>query len=172
MNQEIVASYVWTAEELIKAHENHRRTQCRPIFRAGIVFLSLMALLAGWCSYQAHGWSIPTVLFPAAGIYFLLLRKLDVRWTLRRRFRKRPNRDLRLTWILGDDALQIKTEESESKGKWSQIARVRRARNGFLLYPNYQIFNWLPITAFASEDDWNRAGELLRSKVKDFCDIT
>jgi len=171
MNQEIIASYSWTAEELIKAHENHRRAQCRPPFRAGLVFLSLMAILAGWCNYQSHGWPVLTVVFPLGGVYFLLLRKLDVRWTLRRRFKKRPDRDLRITWILAEDALQIETEETQSKENWSQISKVRKARNGFLLYPNDQMFYWLPITSFASEVDWNRTEELLRSKVKDFRDI-
>ena len=171
MNQEITASYVWTANELIKAHENHRRAQCRPVFRAGLVFLSFMAILAGWCYYSDHGWSVPAVALPLGGIYVLFLRKIDVRWTLRRRFRKRPDRDLQLTWTLGDQALQIKTGKSESRQDWSLITKVRKARDGFLLYLNGQIIYWLPLAALASADDRNRAEQLLRDKVKDFRDI-
>jgi hypothetical protein len=171
MNQEITASYVWTADELIRAREHHGRAQCRPAYRAGLVFLSFMAILAGWCNYQTHGWSVLTVLAPVGGTYFLLLRKQEVRWVLRRHFKKRPDRNLHVTWTLGEDALQIKTGESESKQNWSQIAEVRKARNGFLLYPNDSIFHWLPMTALASEEDRNQVEKLLQGKVKDFANI-
>ena len=171
MDQEITASYAWTADEMIKARENHARAQCRPIYRAGLKFLWLMAIFAGWCAYQTDGWSIPTVLFPLGGVYLLLFRKYDVRWSLRRHFKKRPDRDLQIVWTLGENDLQIKTKESESKQNWSQIAKARRASTGFLLYPDDKVFFWLPITAFASEEDRKRTEELLRSKVKDFADI-
>jgi len=171
MNEEITASYVWTVDELIRARENHGRAQCRPSYRAGIIFLSLMAILAGFASYHTHGWSPPTYMLPIAGVYFLLLRKYDVRWGLRRHFKKRPDKNAQVVCTLDDNALQIKTSESESKQNWNQISKVRKARNGLLLYPNDTIFYWLPFTAFVSDNDWTRAEELLRNKVKDFADI-
>lgn len=171
MNQEITATYVLAVDELIHARENHGRAQCRPGYRAGLVFISLMAILAGWGYYHAHGWSIQTFLFPLGGIYFLFLRKYDARWAIRRHFKKRPDRNAQIVWTLNDDALQIKTGESESKQNWTQISKVRKARSGFLLYPNETIFYWLPVTAFLSEDDRARTETLLRSKVKDFAEI-
>jgi len=171
MNQEITATYAWTVDELIKARENHGRAQCRPVYRAGLIFLSLMAVLAGWGYYLAHGWSVLTFLFPLAGVYFLFLRKYNVRWAIRRHFRKRPDRNAQVVWTIDENALQISTGESESKQNWTQISKVRRARNGLLLYPNDMIFYWLPISAFQSDDDRARAETLLRSKVKDFADI-
>ncbi len=42
---------------------------------------------------------------------------------------------------------------------------------GFLLYANDTMFHWLPMTAFASDEDRKRADELLRCKVKDFADV-
>ena len=174
MNEEITASYVWTADELIKAKENHWRAQCRPGYRAGLTFLSLMAILAGWGYYHSHGWATFTILyllFPVAGIYFLFLRKYDARWALCRHFKKRPDRDAHIVVTLGEDTYCIKSEEAESKQKWSQISKVRKARNGFLLYPNDMIYYWLPLTAIASEADRVRTEELLRNKVRDFAII-
>ncbi len=82
MGQEITASYVWTVEELIRARENHARAQCRPGYRAGIKFLSLMAILGGWCCYQADGWSSPAVLVPivfhSVGNGFVLAVQLGI----------------------------------------------------------------------------------------------
>ena len=171
MDQEITASYVWTADELIKAQENHARAQCRRGYRIGLKFVLLMMILAGWCSYQARGWSVLTVLFPLVGVYLLFLRKYDVRWSLRRHFKKRPDRDSRIVWTLGESDLQTRTDESQSRRNWSQITKVRRAPNGFLLYANDSMFHWLPTSAFACEEDRQRAEELLQSKIKDFADI-
>ncbi len=171
MDQEITISYVWTADELIRAQENHARAQCRPRYRAGIKFLSLMAILSGWCYYQAQGWSVLSVLLPAVGIYLLVLRKYDVRWSLRRHFRKRADRSLRIEWTLAENDLHSRTEHSESRHQWSLITKARKASNGFLLYPNEKMFYWLPLTAFASEEDQRRAEDLLRRKVQDFADI-
>jgi hypothetical protein len=171
MDQEITASYAWTADELIKAQENHVRAQCRRRYRMGLKFVLLMMILAGWCNYQTQGWSILTVLLPVGGIYLLFLRKYDVRWSLRRHFKKRPDRDSRIVWTLGENDLQNKTDASESRQNWSQIAKVRKASNGFLLYPNDKMFYWLPMNAFGSQEDRQRTEELLRSKIKDFADI-
>lgn len=171
MDQEITISYRWTADELIKAHENHTRAQCRRKYRIGLKFVALMMILGGWCSYQTQGWSLLTVLAPLLGIHILLVHKYVARWCLRRHFRKRPDRDSHVVWTLGDNDLHAKTEESESRQNWSQIAKARKASNGFLLYPNDGVFYWLPETALASEEDRQRTEELLRSKVKDFADI-
>jgi len=54
MNQEITASYVWTVDDLLKAHETHRRAIFRRPFRVGLIFLSVMAIFAGWCGSRAQ----------------------------------------------------------------------------------------------------------------------
>ena len=73
--------------------------------------------------------------------------------------------------MLEEDAFQVRTNESESRQNWSQISKVRKTHNGFLLYPNKTVYFWIPVTAFATEDDCTRAEELLRSKVKDFANV-
>jgi hypothetical protein len=171
MNDALTASYVFTADELIAARANHWRTQCRPAFRAVLIVLALLAILAGWGFYRIRGWSAPTVLAPLVGIYFLFLRKFEVRWAVRRHFRKRPDRNTQVVWTFGEDALQIRTGNSEARQNWNQISKVRKARHGFLLYPNDTIFYWIPATAFGSDADRTRAEALLRDKVADFADI-
>lgn len=171
MNHEIIASYVWTVNELIKSRENHQRDQCRPVFPGGIIFLSIMAILSGWAYYLGKGLSVFTFLFPLIGIYFLFLRKYDVRWTLRRHFKKRPDRDAHVIWTLNEDSFHIKTGESESKHNWSQITKIRKASDGFLLYLNEVMYCWLSAAAFRNEDDLARAEDLLRRKAKEFGEI-
>jgi hypothetical protein len=171
MDQEITASYVFTAEELVHAQENLQRAQVRGVFRAGIIFLALMAILAGWCSYRAQGWSVFAVLFPLLGLYMLFFRKHEVRWLARWRFTRRPDKGLRVDWTLGEHGYRIKTGQSDATSNWNLGSKVRKARNGYLLYPNARIGLWLPFTAFASEAERCHAEELLRNKVKDFAEI-
>jgi hypothetical protein len=171
MNQDITVSYRWTAEEMIKARHNHGREQCRPGYRVGLVFLACMAIVAGWAAYQKDGWSIPSVFFPLGGIYLLFFRKYDARWAIRRHFKKRPDKNTQIVWTLGDSELKMKTGDAESRQNWNQISKVRKAADGYLLYPNEALFYWIPVTAFSSEDERAKTEELLRSKVKDFADI-
>jgi hypothetical protein len=70
-----------------------------------------------------------------------------------------------------EEAVQIKTAESESRLNWNLISKVRKARNGLLFYPNDSLFYWVPVTAFASEDDRTRLEALFLSKVKDVAEI-
>lgn len=168
----VTASYKWTADELIAAHENHARAQCRWPFRVGLIFLALVAVLAGWAYYSSNGWGVPAVLFPLGGVYILFFRRLDKRAAIRRHFSRRPDRDTEVVWTLRDEYLHIKTSDSEFQTAWSQIATVRKARNGLLLYPNETTFYWLPFHALSSEGQREATETLLRDKIADFKDIT
>jgi len=168
MTQEIKASYKWTVGELIGAREAHDRAQCRPFFRVILIFLSCLAILVGWCAFNTRGWSVPAVLLPLVGIYFLFLRKYDVRWAVRRHFNKRPDRNTNVTCILAEYGLHITTDGGEGKQSWAMILKVRKGTKGFLIYPNDRIYYWLPYIAFSSTDERGRAEVLLRNKIKDF----
>ena len=168
----ITATYTWTMDELIAAHENHARARCRPVFRLGLVCIALLAILAGWGYYLSLGWGIPSILFPLIGVYILFLRKYDKRAAIRRHFKRRPDRNTEVVWTMQDDDLHIKTHESECRSKWSQIASVRKAHNGLLLYPNEAIFCWLPFHALPDESQREAVEALLREKVRDFKVIT
>ncbi len=167
----ITAAYTWTADELIAASENAARANCRWPYRMGLVFLALMGFFCGWCYYSVEGWSIPAVLSPLAGLY-ILLWKFHKRFALRRHFKRRPDKNAEIVWTLRNEDLHVKTFDTDSRANWSQIAKVRKARNGFLLYPNEAVFHWLPCHAFSNEVQREDAETLLREKVKDFKNIT
>ena len=167
----ITAAYTWTAEELIAACENAARANCRRLYRMGLVFMALMGIVCGWCCYLLEGWSILTVLLPLGGLY-VLLWKFVKRFILRRQFKRRPDKNAEIVWTLRNDDLHMKSSDTDGQTNWSQIARARKARNGFLLYPNEAVFHWLPCHAFSNEIQREAAETLLREKVKDFKDIT
>jgi hypothetical protein len=171
MDHEITASFVWTAEELIKAQENHWRVQCRPSFRIILVLFSMLMIIAGVGGYLKDGLSASSIFLTLGGLYFVFIRKYEARWMARRRFKKRPDKDAQVVVVLQDENLHTKTADSESKQNWNQISKVRKARNGFLLYPNDSLYCFLPSSAFRSEIDRLSAENLFRSKVKDFAEV-
>ena len=171
MNQEITASYVWTVDDLLKAHESHRRVIFRPPFRIGLVFLSVMAIFAGWCAYDSDGWSIQAVALPAVGVYFLLLRRYDVRWGLRRQYSKRKDQGLEVVWKLDTEGFHITTAESDLRQSWRLVEKVRKSRHGFLVYSSNASFFWLPMRALSDEGSCRQAEDLLSTMAEDYAEI-
>ena len=173
MNEEIRASYIHTVDELTKAHESHRRAVFRRPFRVGLVFLSLMAIFAGWCSYRSDGWSFWAVGPPLVGVYFLVLRRYDAQWAVRRRFRNSRIQGQQIVWKLDEDGIRVTSADSDVRANWRLFGKVRKAGAGFLLYTHDHeaVAHWLPVTAFADDDSLRQAEELLRNKVRDFAEI-
>ncbi len=168
----ITATYTWTAEELIAAGENDFRGHFRWPHRVVLVAIGIAAIFMGWEEYTANGWSLYTMLFPLGGVYFLFIMKYHNRAAIRRQFRQRPDRNTEIIWTMADDGFRIQTNETDFHSKWSQIARVRQTRNGFILYQHETLFHWLPFHAFPDARQRETAEALLRGKVKDFKDIT
>ena len=168
----ITASYTWTVDEYIASHENNARACFRRPYQAGLIFLALMAIFAGWVYYSTEGWGIPAVLLPLGGVYVLFLRRLDKRIALRRQFKRRPDRNTTVVWTMRDDDFQLKTSNTDCRSDWSQITRVRKARNGLLLHSGTLTFCWLPFHAFSTDEQREAAEALLGKKVKDFKLVT
>jgi hypothetical protein len=171
MNQEITASYVWTVDDLLKAHETHRRAIFRRPFRVGLIFLSVMAIFAGWCVYSSDGWSIRAVAFPAVGIYFLLLRRYDVRCGARRQYSKRKDQGLEVVWKLDTEGFRITTAESDLRQTWRLVEKVRKSRHGFLVYSSNASSFWLPMRAFSNEESRRQAEDLLSTMAEDYGEV-
>ena len=165
MDEPITIKYRWTANEMVAAREYHFRNVCRPVFRWILSFIAVLAILAGWGSYTEGGLSWRAVLFPLLGIYWLFLHRWDRRWTVRRHFRKRPDKDMTIEWTATENDFCIKTPESEARSTWKLIASATRTREGFLLYPNEGLFYWLPFHAFSSPDQIDRLEQILQQHV-------
>jgi hypothetical protein len=156
---EIVARYHWTADALIAARRWHYRHSMRPFFRATILAMSCFALLAGVCMV-ATGEFAEGMMVAGFGSLMLLGRATSTPWFVQRQFRQRTDQDDEFVWQFTRENIQINTSHSRTECDWSAFQKIVKTPDGYLIYPNPQIFHWLPREAFASDVEFARLSQL------------
>lgn len=168
MEQPVTIKYRWTAEELLQAQRFHFRHTCRPVIRFALHVIFALMILAGY-GWIHGGKSLSVGIgFIVAGVYWFAIRPFDRRWTVRRQFAKRPDKDLEIEWQITSDKLSAKSTAHASETTWQMIGKVVRAPTGLLLYSNDQMFHWLPRHGFGGDGEFERLAEIARSKVQRF----
>ncbi len=169
MKDPINIKFMWTSDEAVIAHTSHRMHSCRKPFRFAANLIAILAMLAGIYRIVVFGWAFFPVVVFAGGFYWLFVRRYDLAWAVRRRFKKRPDKDKMVNWVISEDALHSSVEGiGEATIQWESISKVVHAPKGFLFYPNDQIYNWFPHTGFTRENDIAKVAELAKSKVAKF----
>lgn len=165
----IRARFLWTFREFLDAAETYGATQCRPVFRVAVGFVCVVMIGVGFMGLRSNPvWELlGAVAMIAVGSYILFFRKHDVRWTLGRRFRRRPDKDTEIVFLLSEEGVSYSSSVGEGRSPWEGFTKVRKGERGYLLFPNDSIYLWLPFHAFGSVDDLIRADELIRRKVAD-----
>jgi hypothetical protein len=174
MEQPIIIRYRWTADALLEAHRYHFRQSCRPVFRFSLYLIFALMLVAGASGiWKGGGDSMPiSIALLAGGIYFLAIRPFEQRWVIRRRFNKRPDRDMEIEWQVAADKILTQNGHGHSEFSWQVFTKMVRTPKGVLLYPTDQIFHWLPRLGFASDAEFERFVELAKIKVQRQYDVT
>ncbi len=172
MEQPIVIRFRWTADELLRAYGYHFRHTCRPVFRFAIHVIFALMILAGYGLIRNGGASIPLgVGFIAGGVYWFTLRRFERRWTVRRQFRKRPDRDIEHEWQIAADKIRTQSSLGQSEFIWQTFAKMVRTPTGLMFYAIDQMFYWLPRSGFASDAEFERCVDLAKSKIERHYDV-
>ena len=165
MPTSITARYQWTLDEFLKAYKYHHRHRLRRGFRwtanaiaVGIVGLSSWSLLF-------VQFSVPSSLLIVAGLYWLFIRGIEKRWWLTRKFKKRPDRDAEIHWTFTDADIHSRSSKGEGRLEWTALVKWLETPEGFLMYPNEDLFIWLPYFSFENEKDVNSLVKLAHSRV-------
>jgi hypothetical protein len=162
----MTARYTWTADELIIAQGMHSRHSLSRPFRYTVIGFLVLIFLAGTIALFHEG-----PLSPAAGmvivpLYFAFLRGYYQKWIVKRQFGQRPDKDARLDWsFTSSGILLVSSNGAKSEVPWSSFSKAVIGSNGTLLYPNAQIFQWLPHHAFDSDATYQEFVNLVRSNV-------
>lgn len=104
------------------------------------------------------------------GLFFLSLFPLR-RWVFARHFRKRPDKNCHVTFGFSDVGFAMDTEGASGKQEWKMLSMARKCAEGYLIYYNSKIYNWLPNDGFESNDARLALEELLAKKVADYKEI-
>lgn len=171
MDQPVIVKYRWTDEELIQSYRYHFRHLCRPAFRLGLNLIFAFNVLAGCILIPPGRSPFLGIVLLVSGLYWFAILPFERPWTIRRRFAKRPDKNLELEWQITPERLAVRSTAHSSDFTWQLIAKVVRTPLGILLYPNDQIFHWLPRHGFASDAEFERLAEIAKSKVQRFYDV-
>lgn len=77
-----------------------------------------------------------------------------------------PGYGEKLDWLFKNDGYEASTGGSQSRVAWSHVAETKATPDGVLIYPQPDLYEWVPRSAFASLPDYTRFLDLLASKTK------
>ena len=177
VEQTITIRFRWTADELHQARRYHVRHICRPVFRIGLHCLLGFILLGGIFGLFNSAPSgkanfLVSLGFVAIGVYWFWVLPYERRWWIRRQFRKRPDRDTEIEWQFASDGVQVQSALAKSQIAWQAFAKMVQTPAGVMLYPNDQIFQWLPHHGFQSDANFRQFVELAKSKIQKCYEVT
>ncbi|HEY2114803.1 MAG TPA: hypothetical protein VGJ51_06920, partial [Candidatus Angelobacter sp.] len=135
MAEPVRISFQWTADDLLSARRWHWRHICRPPYRRSLHLLS--ALIAGVSIYSLFvaGSSPIPIAFLVLLLYIYVGSRYERRWSIRRAFDKRPDKNADIEWLISSDKLCVKTARSKSELLWTALTKVVQTQGGFLFYP-------------------------------------
>ena len=125
--------------------------------------VGIASILFGLYSFiRVHGRPGPVILI-VGGLYFVL-RYWISSFQFRRALKKHPQYKSSLKWIFNEDGLELVSEQAHLKSSWSAYLKTYTVSDGFLLYPQQGIFNWIPRSGFKSDEDSRILEDILARK--------
>jgi len=109
--------------------------------------------------------------FLLVGIYWFAVRPFERRWWTRRQFSKRPDRDIEVEWQVASDKIFARTALAQTEITWQAFTKMVRTPTGVMLYPNDQMYHWLPRHGFASDAEFERFVEIAKSRIQRHYDV-
>jgi hypothetical protein len=171
MDEPVTIKYRWTVDELFQAYRYNFRHLCRPIFRFALNAIFVFMILGGSLLIPPGRSPVFGIVMLVGGIYWFAIRPFERSWTIRRRFAKRPDKDLEMEWQITPEKLATRSTAHSADLTWQLIAKVVRTPAGIMLYPIDQVFYWLPRHGFASDAEFERLVEIAKSKAPRVYDV-
>ena len=77
-----------------------------------------------------------------------------------------PNFGKTIKWTMDEAGIRGRGDGFEFSQDWSTIYSATITRNGFLVYPQKQMYYWMPSSGFAKGEDLESAEALITQHVK------
>ena len=171
MNESIYLKYSWHTEDIVKAYKYHRRSSMAfkiLDFAYPTIGITNIALGLYGVVIEQRLESVGSIIF---GLFFLSINKIQL-YFYGRSFKKLNYENKQVEWEISQDKiLHRMLNLSESTFSWNLIHGVSDTPEGFLLYPQQNMFYWLPKKAFASKEDIAQFAFLAQDKVKSWQQI-
>lgn len=149
--------------ELLRGVRAHYRTTTGEKWLLPLSGIVLFAIFGGMA------WRDPS---DVTNYPFLLLGVLGITlplWRIplvKRNIRRMPNFGKTINWMMDEAGLRGRGEGFEFSHDWPTIYSASITRDGFLVYPQKQMYYWMPSSGFATREDVEAAENLITQHVK------
>jgi hypothetical protein len=158
----IKAQYLWSADEVTRGLKAHLRYNSGPL-----KFVRYLGGIMIFCALFAMIWNKDTFLsiFPALllGIFFLVINQITC-WQVRRKFQKNPNKDSQILWSFSPENLHSEGDGFNFEMAWRKVFQFVDTPSGFLIYPQKQIYHWVPFTGFKNDSEIDCVRQIAKSQ--------
>jgi hypothetical protein len=103
-------------------------------------------------------------LLTALGAFYLYRSATRTKEMVKNAFASNPNERL-VTMETSDEALASKEESSSGSSTWDAFVDYKICKDGILLYPQKNIFYWIPETAAVEGGTWQEFQALVSNKI-------
>ncbi len=166
MEEEITASMTFDVPTMKRAFIWHRRRRLQSrkwLFAAAVAMILISVVMDaqtdGW------GWKPHYVVLMAALVFVIFARRLT-EWSFCRSIRSSSTHGQVIRYIFGKDGSEVAMPNGDARLAWGHFRESVLTTEGVLLYPQQNIFNWLPKSAFNSETAYQRFIELVTANTK------
>lgn len=133
-----------------------------------LVIFTLVGLLTINIMHRGFTYSVWDLVLIAAGLCWYALRGTLMIRMFARGFKRSGMDGVNLKYALEEEQITIQVDaKPEQVMEWSQIKRVIRTQEGFLVYPGPM---WLPVARIEEERTADELGAFLQRKVVDYRD--
>ncbi|HEX2948786.1 MAG TPA: YcxB family protein [Armatimonadota bacterium] len=151
MDQPITIRYTWDIDEYLAAFSAHnRRALRRPSHIAILVCFLLIAIASIVAGFLEKRWW--RVLLGVVLLAYQPLSTAVVRLVLRFNYSRRPDKNRKIVWQFSPERITIESQQNQAEFSWEALDVVVESPKGFLLYPNQEMFYWVPKAAFPNQD--------------------
>jgi hypothetical protein len=162
----VKAQYKYSTAETSQGLRMHLRwnspTQVfRVILGWIMVFFGVCTLLRGKVALPK---TIPIIGMILLGLLFIF-RNRFIDWAFKLRFRNNPNKDALVRWTFSPETISSEGEGFNFTMSWNEVFAFIDSSKGFLIYPQKQLFHWIPFSGFKSEAEVDCVRQTAKSQV-------
>ena len=99
------------------------------------------------------------------GVYCISRKKI-LEYRFRRSMKTSPAIDKEVVWKLSMDGFTQESELGKSDLSWDSVYQSYSTKNGYLVYPQKNMYYWIPRSGFDSEDDFEEVDKILKEKTE------
>ncbi len=122
--------------------------------------IGLFAVVLGFWLNSLNSQSITAWMLPIFGTY-AIFRYWIIGFRFEHRIRANPMYGYELKWVVDDTGSTSIFPKGESKSSWEHLYAIYVTPDGFLIYPQKEIWAWIPKAAFKSEEEITFVEEVL-----------